>query len=88
VDKLIELSSGILKTALRMKDIVQPRPSYWHGVMTSPKEIYERLQVALEHYRQNMNWNVVLMRSFKPDTTSLIIWNVKKSATAAATAAY
>ena len=51
VELLIDLSSSILDSALRMKNIVQPRQSYWHDVMTSPEEIVERRHAALKRYR-------------------------------------
>jgi len=52
VELLIDLSSSILDSALRMKNIVQPRQNYWHDVMTSPEEIYERRHAAMKRYRE------------------------------------
>jgi len=48
VEMLIDLATTILDTALHMKEIIQLKWNYWHGVMTSPREIYERRQEALK----------------------------------------
>jgi len=48
---LIDLSSSILDSALRMRNIVEPRQNYWNDVMTTPEEISERRHEALQRYR-------------------------------------
>jgi len=51
VELLIDCSSSILDTALRMQNILEPRYSYWNDVMTAPEEIFRRRQDALKRYR-------------------------------------
>jgi len=51
VELLIDLSTSILDSALRMRNIVQPGQNYWHDVMRTPEEICERRHDALKRYR-------------------------------------
>ena len=51
VELMIDLSSSILDSALRMRNILEPRQNYWNDVMTTPEEINERRHEALQRYR-------------------------------------
>jgi len=51
VELLIDLSSSILDSSLRMRNILEPKQNYWNDVMTTPEEISERRHEALQRYR-------------------------------------
>ena len=53
VDEVIKLSSALLNATVRLKDLISElKPNSWQYNQPSLKEIYERRQAALEHYRQ------------------------------------
>jgi len=51
VELLIDCSSSILDNALRMRNILEQRYSYWNDALTTPEEILRRRQDALIRYR-------------------------------------
>ena len=67
VELLIDLSSSILDSALRMRNILEPRQNYWNDVMTTPEEILERRHEALKRYRAKYFDAGVEAEVFRPE---------------------
>jgi len=67
VELLIDLSSSILDSSLRMRNILEPRQNYWNDVMTTPEEILERRHEALKRYRAKYFDAGVEAEVFRPE---------------------